>query len=453
MIHMHGLEQNNENAVSLFYRGVGEAWGIGVPPLPMWGVSSATPFSTNTPYQDISDRNVHLREQEWAVFGEANYNIIDKLKVTAGVRYDDYVQTFLQEYGGAPAGSPPIGTNPLSPFGGFVVTPAQAQAASANPALPNSASNPITNPNSTVLFASDLASCPKSVNCPLQYTSLTDHEKTVSPKFGLSYQLDNANLVYATYSKGFRPGGVNPPVSQLQCQADFTALNITSTPLTYAQDSVNSYEIGNKARLLDGRVQVNTSAFYIDWQQMQFNQTLSCGLAFVNNAGHVISKGAEVQANGRFGDWSVGANIGYNSAVFADPVKTASGTLVQAKGDNVGVPDWTVSLNGQYDFHLWDLPGYVRADYNYTGKYQRGPGPGTSAYNAYTYSGAAYDVWNMRAGITVRKVEWALFVQNLTNAKPFVSYTGGTNTTTDSLRNTASSIRPRSIGVQANYRF
>jgi outer membrane receptor for ferric coprogen and ferric-rhodotorulic acid len=216
---------------------------------------------------------------------------------------------------------------------------------------------------------------------------------------------------------------------------------------------VSSYEIGNKARLLDGRLQVNTSAFYIDWVNMQFNQTLSCGLAFVNNAGHAISKGAEVQANGRFGDWSLGANIGYDNAVFADPVKTASGTLVQAKGDNVGVPDWTISLNGQYDFRIMDMPGFIRADYNYTGKYQRGPGPGASAYNAYTYQGAAFDVWNARAGVTYAKVDWALFVQNLANAKPMIGYAGGTNTTTDSLRNTGSSIRPRMVGVQANYRF
>ena len=452
-IHMHGLEQNNEDAVSKFYRGIGEAWGIGVTPLPFWGFDSPKPYSLATPYQDISDRNVHLREREWAVFGEATFAITEKFKVTAGGRYSDYTQNFQQEYGGAPAGSPPIGTNPLSPFGGFVVTPAQAQAASANPALPNSATNPITDPNSVVLFASDLAGCPTSVKCPMQYTTLASHEKTFAPKLGLSYQITETNLLYATYAKGFRPGGVNPPVSQLQCQADFAALNITSTPLTYDGDTVDSYEVGNKARLLGGRLQVNTSAFYIDWQKMQFNQTLSCGLAFVNNAGHAISKGAEVQANGRFGPVALGVNIGYNKAEFADAVKTATGTVVQAKGDNVGTPDWTVSLNGQYDFRVANLPGFIRADYNYTGKYQRGPGVGTSAYNPYTVQGEAFGVWNARLGLTVAKVDWSLFVQNLTDAKPFLAYTGGTNTTTDSLRNTGSSLRPRTFGFQGNYRF
>jgi hypothetical protein len=40
----------------------------------------------------------------------------------------------------------------------------------------------------------------------------TYHENAFTPKLGVSFQADEQNLFYATYAKGFRPGGVNPPL-------------------------------------------------------------------------------------------------------------------------------------------------------------------------------------------------------------------------------------------------
>jgi outer membrane receptor protein involved in Fe transport len=469
MIHMHGLEQNNENVYSQVIRGFNENWG-NYTVLPVWGTSSAKPYTINTPYQDISDRNVHLHEREWAVFTEANFHATNKLTLTAGVRYNDYNQDFLQEYGGAPAGNPPPGTNPsnispTNPLGGFSVTAAQVQAVSRNPALPNSAANPVTNPSAiTALWATNLAGCPTAGDCPLQYTSLSDHEQTVSPKAGISYQLDPTTLFYFTYSKGYRPGGVNPPTSGVMCATDYARMGLptdgsVSTPLTYQKDEVNSYELGSKVRLLDGRLQVNTSVFHIDWVGMQYNYSMTCGLAFVINAGNVVSNGAEIQANGRFGDWTLGANVGYDHAAFAQNLTPPNSTSVLvAKGDGIGTPDWTVSLNAQYDFHLFEMPGYVRADYNWTSAFQRSPGPGSVGYNPYTYMGPAYGTVNARLGLTMRGVDWNLFVQNASNAKPMIGWGGGTTGSatapgTDSARYTGSTIRPRTIGLQGNYRF
>ena len=192
---------------------------------------------------------------------------------------------------------------------------------------------------------------------------------------------------------------------------------------------------------------------------MQYNYSMSCGLAFVTNAGTVVSNGAEIQANGRFGDWNLGANIGYDHAAFAQNLTPPGGTsILVGKGDGIGTPDWTVSLNAQYDFRLMEIPSFVRADYNYTSGFQRSAGPTSVGYNPYTYMGPAYGTWNGRLGATVRGVDWSLFVQNATNAKPWIGWGGGTTGSnsaagTDSSRNTGTSIRPRSVGVQANYRF
>ena len=46
-------------------------------------------------------------------------------------------------------------------------------------------------------------------------------ENSFTPKASFSYQYDARNLYYATYAKGFRPGGANNPVPQAACAADF----------------------------------------------------------------------------------------------------------------------------------------------------------------------------------------------------------------------------------------
>ena len=50
-----------------------------------------------------------------------------------------------------------------------------------------------------------------------------ESEKPITPKYGLSYQLDPANLFYVTISKGFRPGGANPAIPA-RCDTDLAEL-------------------------------------------------------------------------------------------------------------------------------------------------------------------------------------------------------------------------------------
>lgn len=450
--HMHGLEFNNENSISEYYQGAPEAWRIGDYPLPQYGLNSPQPYSLNTPLLDVSQRDIAVMEREYAFFGEANYNLTEKFKITAGVRYDNYTQNYNQQYGGAVAGDPAAGTSYLNPAG-FVPNPAAVQAASKNPNLPNSATNPITNPANMALFATNLAGCPTAQDCPYQYTQLQDHESTVSPKAELQYSLTPSDFVYALYSEGFRPGGVNPPVPPLQCAVDFNLLGITSTPQTYKQDQVKNYEAGEKFKLLDGHLQVNAAAFYEQWNNVQFNQGLSCGFAFITNGAQATSTGGEIETQGKFGPVTVDVNLGYDNAIFSQAVTNAAGVLIERKGDNLGTPTWTGTINAQYAFKLISLPSYFHIDYNYSGAFQRGSGPGTEAYSVYTWEGPAYSTVNIRLGATIKNIDWSLYVNNLTNAQPFISYGGGPNPAFDSLRYTGASIQPRLMGVQANYRF
>lgn len=80
----------------------------------------------------------------------------------------------------------------------------------------------------------------------------------MTPKGGVSYKLNDDNMVYATAAKGFRIGGYNPRVG-LPCTPQLASLGLTAAPQLFDSDSVWSYEVGSKNVLADGRVQLNTS--------------------------------------------------------------------------------------------------------------------------------------------------------------------------------------------------
>lgn len=80
----------------------------------------------------------------------------------------------------------------------------------------------------------------------------------VTGKLGLEYNLTDSNLVYASWSRGFKPGG--------------TSLN--SNPVlvktTFQPETVDSYEIGSKNRFFDKKATANFAAFYYDYKNFQF---------------------------------------------------------------------------------------------------------------------------------------------------------------------------------------
>src|ERR1700680_1044198 len=87
-------------------------------------------------------------------------------------------------------------------------------------------------------------------------------ENSFTPKVSLQFQADPGNMFYATYAKGFRPGGANNPVPFAACSGDFMTFNIPGAPQTFSSDTVNSYEIGAKNNF-NNRVKLASSIYYI----------------------------------------------------------------------------------------------------------------------------------------------------------------------------------------------
>src|SRR5258708_10390019 len=129
-----------------------------------------------------------------------------------------------------------------------------------------------------------------------QTVSASKSENSFTPKVSFSYQFDPRNLYYASYAKGFRPGGANNPVPYAACASDFAAFGISQSPPTFSSDTVNSFEVGAKNNI-DNRLKIASSIYYIRWNNIQQNVVPPvCQISFISNLGQAVAKGIDIQA-------------------------------------------------------------------------------------------------------------------------------------------------------------
>ncbi len=288
-------------------------------------------------------------------------------------------------------------------------------------------------------------------------------ETPVTPKAVIAYQPNPENLFYASTAKGYRPGGINGELSSI-CGSDLASIGLTTGPEVYSADSLWSYELGAKNSLFNGRMQINTSAFVIDWNNIQqFVYLPTCGQNFVENLGKVRSVGGEIEMQARpldalLFDLSVArVDAKYTSTVCAGPSAcTGAGAPAQpvvTEGDRLPGAPWTFLASAQYSFRLVDnRQPYLRIDYQYTAAQTalqpiQDPNNGVSDP---TYTGLPqFQLLSLRAGLRWGGTDLSLFAQNLTDSHPVLTHTRDTNTSDLFYDHT---IRPRTLGITVTYR-
>jgi len=156
----------------------------------------------------------------------------------------------------------------------------------------------------------------------------------VTPKFGLSYQLDADNFLYATAAKGFRQGGVNGNTPSNLCGSDLAALGLTTTPVAYKPDSLWSYEIGAKDSLFGGRLGLDSSVYTLKWKSIQQSVRLpSCGFSYVDNLGTATGVGGDLAARFKVTqDFLAGASAGYVSLTYDRTIYEGANAVLVNKG-------------------------------------------------------------------------------------------------------------------------
>lgn len=252
----------------------------------------------------------------------------------------------------------------------------------------------------------------------------TESDTPVTPKVGLTYQFDDDNMFYTTIAKGYRIGGVNAPV--LNCAADFARLGIASEPGTYQSDSVWSYELGAKNKLFGNRVQINSSIYHISWNNIQQPVYLSyCAQQYVGNLGAATSNGFDLQISASPIDGlSLLVALGYTDATYSENVWLGTDhTLTPAisKGDHIGVTPWSLALSVTYDREIFgNYDGYLHLDYQYHGAGAITPAldPATSVFNPDGRPNPLTNFFTLRSGVRWGAYDLSLFMDNVFNAHP-----------------------------------
>ena len=151
-----------------------------------------------------------IKREAWAGYFEGTYNFTDALKLTAGARYNH------DSYAGAFASNSDTQTS-----GAYL--------------------QPVTTPGLSTA----------------KWTG----------KAAVQYELTPANTVYFSYTRGFKPGGLN--ASAANAAPALLGFAMGTQP-TYKSETVDSFEIGSKNRFLNNRAQLNLSAFIYNYKNMQF---------------------------------------------------------------------------------------------------------------------------------------------------------------------------------------
>jgi len=363
-------------------------------------------------------------EKQYAAFGQIDFEIIDKLTLTAGLRWSrNKLDYSLVTAGGE--------NNLNAPFGAPCPTGGYCEFNGGGAFAP---SFPIGQVNTS--------------------------EDAFTPKFSVSYEVDDRNLVYGTVAKGFRPGG-----SQLQlptsCNGDLVSLGFVDgsgnavSPLTYDSDSVWSYEVGSKNSLFGGKVRTSGSAYVIKWKNIQTQVGLpQCGYALVTNSGSATVKGFDLTIDvSPVTGLLLSSSIGYTHTSLDDGLYRPDGNAVLPRGSAIGGAGspWSVIVSANYDVPLdGEWRPYMRVDYIHNSAPGRSERTALAAFNydALIPRNATNQV-NSRIGVRHGNVEVSLFVNNLTDSHPILD---ASHTTADYLWS-ATTLRPRTFGITGSFRM
>ncbi len=318
-----------------------------------------------------------------AIFGEASFDITDKLTATGGFRH------FRQE-------------SALKGFFGFSA-----------------------GYSSTSEYGE--ASCIAAGNtdpyegAPCKVFDKVIKESGTLGKFNLTYDISDNKLIYGTWSEGYRPGGINR----------------RGTLPPYLSDYLTNFEFGWKTTWLDNRLLFNGAVFRQKWEDFQFSIIGANGLTEIKNANQAQIDGLEMDVK-----FAATYNLQLNASVaFYDAKLTENfcgqtlnsqpitfcpvGSVIVTDNGLVPFPngpqapsgtrlpvtaDFKASMGARYTFDWGDYEPFIQGSFVHEG---------SRTTDLRTFEGGilgtmpSYTVFDLSAGI--RKNNWTLnlYVKNL----------------------------------------
>ncbi|MEZ6023593.1 MAG: TonB-dependent receptor [Hyphomonadaceae bacterium] len=311
----------------------------------------APPLPAN--FSERARTDAYLTDEAWAAYGSFNYDLTERLTLSAGLRYTHEERTV-----------------------NFSQLPTE-----------------VTIYNVVQLFA---------ITVPQILDDREDGEWTGD--LSLSYEFAPDTVGYARYARGFKAGGfladvISPPPF------------VAPTSIDFAPEFVDNYEVGFRTTLFDGRVGLNLAAYYLDFTDKQ--EKVNTGISYIiGNAAEATSQGFEAEFYWRMTDYfTLNGNFGVLDATY-DSFPNAGGIGVDFTGnDLVGAPPFSGTLGIQYEgpSGIAGVEGFGRVEVVHADSLF------TDTANSAGLEQNAYDLVNARFGLRGDHYGVYLWGQNLTD--------------------------------------
>ena len=239
----------------------------------------------------------------WAAFGQIAYNLGDRVKLTAGLRYNDEEKD-------------------------------------------DSVVRGVNGDDYEGLRSPTATNC--SFFCGSRDTN--DSWDDWSPKFGVEYRASDDLLLYGSVTNGFKSGGTN---------------SLDANP-AFDPEEIWSYEVGVKSEWYDNRLRVNAAAFYYDYDDLQVS-TFSMGTTLIENAASAELFGLEVDVSAVPTEglvWNLSAS--WLDSEYDDFVTTFGSDVVDVSGNElINAPEIKLTTNLRYDWELFGNTAYLFGQLTY----------------------------------------------------------------------------------------
>lgn len=328
-------------------------------------------INTGTVYgDDIFLTNAYITDRDYAAYGQANFDLTSKLTLTAGIRGFIY-------------------TNTLTGFSGY----------------PSYAPSTCTFPLATI------DSC--------DFMDKRSHGSGETHKINLTWQVDRDHMVYATYSTGFRPGGINRDKSGV-------------AGLPYVPDTLDNFELGWKTSWFDHLLRWNGAIYYEKWHNLQYAEQLQgAGITNVFNAGNARvygiesdlqirpAEGVTLTAAGAYNDAALTTVFcGINGATSApdcvnDGVAAPVGTRLPVQ------PRIKLSATARYEFPVGKIDAFVQGSVN---SQSNSTSLLTVAFNDVLGNSPGFTTADFSVGGKTGAYTFQLFIQNAFDTRGSLSH-------------------------------
>jgi iron complex outermembrane receptor protein len=266
-------------------------------------------------------------------------------------------------------------------------------------------------------------------------------------RLSLRHEFDNANMVYATYSTGYRSGGFSPRSATVEVMQN-------------GQDPehLTNYEAGARTRWLDNRLQLNATVFHMIYDDMQIETSLPSNnpdnpqQQGFDNVGKATIDGLELDFVARATDnWTLSGSLGLLDAKYDEFFTDLYNTGTPEDFTHLELrraPDVTYSIASNYGREVGPGDVNFRVSYNWRADYE-----GTLD----NHSGTDIDAFGvLDASLSYQWQGWtaAIFGNNLTDEDAY-SHTFAVvpNSLGGTLWKFATPRAPRTYGVQVTYEF